>query len=308
MRPRVIASLILASLALLGAGAWLWTPDRSRADLELKYLKSKSDLRDIGGAILHVRDSGDASSPALIMLHGFGSSLQTWDAFAERVSANYRVVRFDLPGSGLSAPDARGDYTDARTLEILALLMASLKIDKASFIGNSLGGRVAWKFAAQHPERVEKLILIAPDGFESPGFKYGEAPHVPAVFKLMRYVLPRAMLRQNLTPSYSDPTRLSEVTVDRYYDLLLAPGARDAMIARMEQTVLSPPEPLLKKIEAPTLLLWGAKDAMIPIANADDYKRSIKNATVIRLDDLGHVPHEEAPDTAFQPIEAFLKQ
>lgn len=255
-----------------------------------------------------MRDDGPKDAPAIILLHGLGSSLHTWEAWAQTLSKSYRVVRYDLPGAGLTGTDPSGDYGQDRGMLVLSALMDKLAIAKATIVGNSMGGRLAWNFAAQHPDRVDKLVLISPDGFESPGFKYGQRPDVPAALKLMRYLLPRAALRMNLEPAYADPSRLTEKTVTRYYDLLLAPGVRDAMLARLGQTILQPPEPLLRQISAPTLLLWGAKDAMIPIANAADYVTSLPHATLVTLPNLGHVPHEEAPDVSLRPVAAFLRQ
>ena len=87
-----------------------------------------------------------------------------------------------------------------------------------------------------------------------------------------------------------------------------APGVRAAMLSRMGQTVLEPPEPWLGKIAAPTLLLWGEQDAMIPIANAQDYLSAVPNAVLVSLPGLGHVPFEEAPAIALAPVAAFLSR
>jgi pimeloyl-ACP methyl ester carboxylesterase len=106
----------------------------------------------------------------------------------------------------------------------------------------------------------------------------------------MKYFLPRALLRANLAAAYADPSRPNPAEVDRYYDLLLAPGNRGAMIARMQQTLLEEPVPLLRRIEIPTLLLWGEKDRMIPYANSADYVRALPNAALVSFPDLGHVP------------------
>ena len=255
---------------------------------------------------LRVRDTGPKGAPALIMLHGFGSSLETWEPWARALQTDYRVIRFDLPGTGLSAPDPTGDYTDARSVEVLAALMDRLGLDRASLIGNSIGGAIAWTFAAQHPERVDKLVLISPDGFASPGFAYGQTPDVPVMVKLMRYALPKALVRMNLEAAYGDPSKLTEETVDRYYDLMLAPGIRAAMIARMQQTVRRDPEPLLRRIKAPVLLVWGEKDAMIPFANAADYARVLPDSTLASFPQLGHVPQEESPEQSLVPVRAFL--
>ena len=129
----------ISLILLVGLAFWLWTPDRSRAELEARYLNSPSDLVDLGGFRLHVRDTGPKNAPTLILLHGFGSSLQTWDGWAGPLERDCRVVRLDLPGAGLSDPDPTGDYTDARTHALILKLMDRLSIQKAVFIGNSLG-------------------------------------------------------------------------------------------------------------------------------------------------------------------------
>ena len=308
MRFSVLTILTGLLVVVIAAGAWLWTPDKSRDALETKYLKSKSDYLDVAGFKLHVRDNGPKTAPAVIFIHGLGSSLHTWELWAQSLSESFRVIRYDLPGFGLTGPDPTGDYSEARGIQVLAALMDKLEISRASLVGNSIGGRLAWNFAAQYPKRLEKLILISPDGFESPGYEYGKHPEVPAFVKLMRYALPKAFLRMNLVPAYADPARLSDETLTRYYELLIAPGVRDAMIARMEQAVLVRPEPLLQRIEAPTLLIWGEKDALIPISNAADYLKTIPNSQLVKLPGLGHVPQEEAPADSLVPLQKFLER
>jgi pimeloyl-ACP methyl ester carboxylesterase len=294
-------------ILVLALSFWLWTPDRSRKDLEARYLNSPSDLVDLGGFRLHVRDTGLKSAPTIILLHGFGSSLQTWDNWAGPLERTYRVVRFDLPGAGLSDPDPSGDYTDARTHALILKLMDKLDIKEAVFVGNSLGGRIAWTFAAKHPDRVSKLVLISPDGFASPGFEYGQKADVPALLSVMSYVLPKALYRPNLEAAYADPKRLTEAVFDRYYDLTLAPGARAALLARMQQTVLLDPRPILPTITQPVLLMWGKKDALIPVANAQDYLKALPNASLVTFENLGHVPHEEDAEGSIASLLAFLE-
>ena len=301
-RAGAIGLILLVALAF-----WLWTPDRSREELEARYLSSPTDLVDMGGFRLHIRDTGLKSAPTIILLHGFGSSLQTWDLWAGPLERTYRVVRLDLPGAGLSDPDPTGDYTDARTHALILKLMDKLDIKQAVFVGNSLGGRIAWTFTAKHPERVSKLVLIAPDGFASPGFAYGEKAEVPALLSIMSYVLPKALYRPNIEAAYANPKRLTDAVFDRYYDLTLAPGSRDALLARMQQTVLVDPRPILPKITQPVLLLWGKKDALIPVANAQDYLKALPDARLTTFDTLGHVPHEEDATESIVPLLAFLR-
>lgn len=303
IRRIALPVLVLGTLATLGA---LWTPDLTRATLESRYLASPSDLRVIDGVPPHLRDTGPRDAPVLLLLHGLGASLHTWEPWARALDSTFRVVRVDLPGSGLSAPDPQNDYSDARSLRLLTAVLDSLRIARAVLVGNSMGGRLAWSLAAESPERVERLVLISPDGFASPGFAYDKPAEVPRLAELMRVMLPKMMLRKGLEPAYADPAAMTDVLATRYHDLLRAPGAREAMLERMRQTFLTDPLPRLRRIRAPTLLLWGEQDAMIPISNAQDYLAAIPNVQLVRLPGLGHLPFEEAPAEALVPLRDFL--
>lgn len=333
--------LLLGALAVLSV--WLWTPDVPRATLEARYLAAPTDMRQVGLWKLHVRDSGPPRNPAhgmantqantqandraitntsasasaqamaatdppaVLMLHGFGASLQTWDAWAEGLAATHRVVRIDLPGSGLSPPDPAHDYRDERSLQLLLALLDDLGLPSVSLVGHSMGGRIAWTFAARHPERTDQLVLVAPDGYASFGFEYGQAMDVPASLSLMRHVLPKPLLRMNLKSAYAQPELLSDAVTTRYHDLILAPGARQAMLDRLAQTVLQEPEPLLRQIQAPTLLVWGEADAMIPVGNARDYLQAITGSRLVSWPHVGHLPQEEAAQATLQAVIGFLR-
>ncbi len=293
--------LLLVVVAFL-----LWTPDRDRASLEATYLRSPADMIEVAGTRLDVRDTGPRDAPAVILLHGFGSSLHTWEAWSAGLEADHRVIRFDLPGSGLSPPDTTGDYTDDRSMTVLLALMDRLGIAKASIVGNSIGGRIAWTFAAAHPDHVDKLVLVSPDGFASPGFEYGRVPDVPVTVEAMRWVLPKPLVKMSLAPAYADPKVLTDDLTTRYYDLMRAPGVREAMIARMRQSVRFDPVARLQTIQAPTLLLWGEEDRMIPFTNAADYLKAIPHATLAPLPGVGHLPQEEAPARSLEIVRKFL--
>ncbi len=299
------AVMVLTALTLLSL--WLWTPDVPRARLEARYMDSPADLRSVGPWQLHVRQSGPPDAPAVVLLHGFGSSLHTWDAWAQGLATTHRVVRIDLPGSGLSPPDPAHDYRDERSLDMLIALMDSLGLQRASLVGHSMGGRIAWTFAAKFPERVDKLVLVAPDGFASFGFEYGKPMVVPATLGLMRHVLPKPLLRMNLKSAYARPEALSDAVTTRYHDLILAPGARQAMLDRLRQTVLQEPLPLLRQIKAPTLLVWGEADVMIPLSNAQDYLQALQSSRLVSWPQVGHLPQEEAAELSLKAVADFLR-
>ena len=311
--PRLAIAAAALALLLVAAILWLYTPDKARASLEAVYAQPPSQFMDVAGLRLHVRDTGPHTigghdAPAVILLHGFGSSLHTWEPWAALLQADHRVIRFDLPGFGLTGPDPTNDYSDARSQAVLLALMDHLGIARAALVGNSMGGRIAWLFAASHPERVSRLVLISPDGFASPSIAYGKAPDVPAMVRVLPYTLPTALLRMSLAPAYADASRLADATVTRYRDMMLVPGVRPAIIARMQQMVLADPIPRLRQIDIPVLLLWGEQDAMIPISNAADYLAALPHARLTRLPGLGHVPFEEDPARAFPPVQAFLAE
>jgi pimeloyl-ACP methyl ester carboxylesterase len=293
---------------LVGSSLWLYTPDEPRPALEAAYATPPSVFLQVAGMRMHVRDTGPKNAPAVIMLHGLGSSLHTWDAWADMLSRHYRVIRYDMPGFGLTGPDPTGDYSDARGLQVLGALMDSLSVRHASLIGNSLGGKLAWEFAAAHPERVDRLVLISPDGFASRAFSYNKTPEVPWAAKLLPYTLPTFLLRKSIEPAYGDPSRLTDAVMQRYRDMILAPGVREALLERVTQVHLQPPEPMLRRIRAPTLLVWGEKDALIPYQNAGDYLAVVPDCRLLVFGDLGHVPMEEDPARSLAPVAAFLAE
>jgi pimeloyl-ACP methyl ester carboxylesterase len=310
----MVAVAVLLAL-LLGATLYLYTPDKSRAAMEAQYATPPSIFLTIDGVRLHLRDTGPRDAPALLMLHGFGSSLQTWEAWSQSLSTRYRAIRFDLPAFGLTGADPTGDYSDARSFQLIEDLLDRLGIARATLIGNSMGGGIAWRFAATHPARVDKLVLISPEGFAVPGEDDKPAPpgppKIPFTLQLMRFVLPTPLLRMNIAPSYADATKLTPAVMDRYRDMLLVTGNRDAILARMMQmpqgqATRRNPIPLLRTIQAPTLLLWGEQDQLIPFSNARDYLADIPHAQLAALPGLGHVPQEEAPEESLLPVQAFL--
>jgi pimeloyl-ACP methyl ester carboxylesterase len=298
---------VLLILALLGGG-WAWTPDLDRATLEARYATPPSQFVAVSGLRLHVRDTGPRDAPALVLLHGFGASLLTWEPWTQELQQQFRVIRIDLPGSGLSSGDPAKNYSDERAVQILLALMDQLGVQRASFVGHSMGGRIAWRFAADQPQRVNRLVLLAPDGFASPGFEYGKAVEVGPGLRLMERMLPRVLIRLNLEPAYANPKLVTDAVVDQYWDLIRVPGLRGALLDRLAGWVPQDPRARLAQIQAPTLLLWGDKDAMIPVANAQDFLKAIAGSKLVTLNSVGHLPQEEAPAAALPPVREFLLQ
>src|SRR4051812_2923077 len=156
-RAVTIIAVVLGVL-LLGGGILLYNPDQPRAALERRWAPPPSQFVDAAGMRLHIRDTGPRDGPPVLLIHGFGSSLHTWEAWSPLLDGRFRLVSLDLPGFGLTGPDPTGDYSDERSITVLAALMDRLGIGEAAVVGSSMGGRIAWRFAAAEPTRVSKLV------------------------------------------------------------------------------------------------------------------------------------------------------
>jgi pimeloyl-ACP methyl ester carboxylesterase len=300
----ILAAVLVAAVAL--AAFLLYQPDRPRAALEARYATPPSRFVEVMGLRMHLRDTGPRGAPAVLMLHGFGSSLHTWEDWARGLEGERRVVRIDLPGFGLTGSDPARDYSDARAVAVLAALLDGLGLAQVDLIGSSMGGRIAWRFAADRPERVRRLVLLAPDGYAAYGIEYDTPVRVPPLLRLLPYTLPKPLFRQTATAAYADPAAMPPEVLERYYEMTLAPGVRQAILDRTAGHMLARPEPFLRRIRAPVLLLWGERDRMVPVANAADYGRELPDSRLVVLPGLGHVPMEEDPARSLAPVRDFL--
>ena len=293
-----------AILAIVMYG--LWTPDLERAELEKRYVASSPQMLDVDGLKVHYKETGPQAAPALLLMHGFGSSLQAWDDWSLKLEQKYRVIRLDLPGFGLTGASPANDYSEEKDLAILTHFADKLGLEKFSIIGHSMGGKMAWTLAASQPERVQALVLMAPDGFPE-AKDFGTKPYeVPAVTGLIKYFLPKYLVRKSIEPAFAEADALSDARVNRYYDMLRAPGVRAAILERSNQTIYTDPVPRLKAIKAPTLLIWGEQDQMIPSTNAKSYASVLSNSTTVLVPKLGHLLQEEQPEKGLTAVMQFL--
>ena len=293
-----------AILAIVMYG--LWTPDLERAELEKRYVASSPQMLDVDGLKVHYKETGPQAAPALLLMHGFGSSLQAWNDWSLKLEQKYRVIRLDLPGFGLTGASPANDYSEEKDLAILTHFADKLGLEKFSIIGHSMGGKMAWTLAASQPERVQALVLMAPDGFPE-AKDFGTKPYeVPAVTGLIKYFLPKYLVRKSIEPAFAEADALSDARVNRYYDMLRAPGVRAAILERSNQTIYTDPVPRLKAIKAPTLLIWGEQDQMIPSTNAKSYANVLSNSTTVLVPKLGHLLQEEQPEKGLTAVMQFL--
>jgi pimeloyl-ACP methyl ester carboxylesterase len=309
---RKLIGLLLIATALVAA--LTREPDRAVETLVARWAPAPSDFLDLKGQMVHLRDVGprDDALP-IVLVHGTGASLHTWQGWADAMQARRRVISFDLPGFGLTGPFTgeyeAGNYHGDAYARFVLDLMDALKVQRFVIGGNSLGGEVAWRTAVMAPARVDKLILVDAAG---PAFTPESLPigfriaRTPGLSWLAEHFLPRSIVQSSIVNVYGDPARIEPDVVDRYFELTLRAGNREALNQRFRAMVVGEHADRIDTIEVPTLILWGGKDRLIPPAIGQEFKRRIAGSRLIVFDDLGHVPMEEDPQRTVMPVLAFL--
>ena len=310
MLKKIIPILIVAALLVSAGGSYLvWSEPAegvSAADLEAAYMTPADRFVEIAGARVRVREEGPSSAPPLVLIHGFTFSLETWDAWADILKADYRVIRYDLLGHGLTGPDPLERYSPVERAEFLGDVLDALGLDSAAIAGSSLGGLAAWRFAASDPDRVDALILVSPGAYPQNGVTE-EPADVPEAMKAYLLQAPEAGVAASARLIYGDVTKLTPERLTLLRAMIRREGNGAAMIKSIEEFTLPDPDPDLRKITAPTLILWGEKDALIPVTDGQRLQQAISDARLITYPGVGHTAQEEAPaGTAADALE-FLK-
>ncbi len=306
--------MVLALLGLLaGAFLLLRTPDVPVDELKAKYGSPASQYLELSpGLTVHLRDEGPRDAPALFLIHGSNASLHTWEPWVERLSKRYRVVSLDLQGHGLTGPIPSGCYTTECMAETVEAVREKLGIDRIAIGGNSMGGGVSTAYALAHPDRVRALVLVdsagAPvkrDGPPPLGFRIAQTPGIREIGTM---ITPRSVIAETLDKSVSVKSVANDAAVDRYWELLRAPGSREATMQRFASYGPSKltPESFGPLANTPVLILWGEEDALIPVSAARWFQQAIPHAKLIVYPKIGHLPQEEAPDRSAADLAGFL--
>ena len=280
-------------------------------DLKAKYATSPSSFVSVDGMEVHYRDEGALKdSIPIVLIHGTGSSLHTFNDWTSQLILDHRVVRMDLPAYGLTGPFPDRNYSIDNYVVFLKKFLTSLGIKKCVLAGNSLGGGIAWNFTIEYPEMVKDLILIDASGYPS------EANSVPLAFKIAQipvvkniftFITPRSIAKASVENVYVDKTKVTEELVDRYFELTLRAGNRQAFVDRLSAKMDTNAHQKIKLIEQRTLILWGEQDELIPLKMAQRFHNDLPNDTLIILKEVGHIPMEESPDQSLKPVISFLK-
>jgi len=280
--------------------------------LKAKYANANSRFLDMGdGVMLHYRDEGHG--PVIVLLHGVLSSLNTWDGWTDELTKHYRVIRMDLPGFGLTGPSSAVNYYDTPSMVALLdrLLKQTAGDEPVFLVGNSLGGYLSWNYAVAHPQNVRGLIVIDPVCYTQDPPWIINLIGTPVVGAPGRWIVPKFIVDMNVREVYGDSTRVTDATYQRYFDLLLRPGNRDAMVDIFQMLKVRAQDPHvgdeIRNITVPTQVMWGGKDAWVPPKFAARWQHDVPAAEVITYADAGHIPMEEIPERSVADAERFLQ-
>lgn len=313
---RKVSVVVLVLCAALAAG-WLAMrrADIPYAELEPEYVSEASQFLTLpNGLKVHFKDEGPEGAPAILLLHGFASSLDTWDGWADSLTDDYRVVRVDLPGHGLTRVLQTTNLTTGGMVRFVSDMAGQLELEEFVLAGSSMGGHVAWEYAVEHPEALSGLVLVdaagLPDGI---GIEH-ERPALfdtlsnPMVAPFLRSLNPRPFVKSGMESAFSDQSFVTDDLIDQYADYSRAPGHRGALIelASRDDLTNEEAEEQLSALSLPVLVMHGADDQIVPLAHSETFIEFIPNAELIVYDGIGHLPQEEAMAASVSDLRAFL--
>lgn len=309
MHKTILSAFALATLASTALGGC--ATDIPVATVEQRYSSPASQFITMSdGVRLHMRDEGPRDAPVIILAHGSNASLHTWEPCVQTLSGKWRVISFDFPAHGLTGPSASQDYSTTAYVRVVDELAAHLGVQRFVLAGNSMGGGVAWRYALAHPERVAGLVLVDASGYPSQTgkpplvFRLARAPLIGEAFSRLAN---RGLMEANIKEVMFDDTLVTPKMVDRYYDLLMRKGNRQATLIRLRTHPDAPTAyQNIKNITAPTLIIWGKDDPWIPVTDAAKFAGDIKGATTLVLDNTGHLPQEERASETAVAVNAFM--
>lgn len=299
---------LFIAAALTGVALWAYAPSLPAETLIARYASDRSRFVDIGGVRAHVREQGDPDGVPVLLIHGSMGSLHMWEDWARELGKRAHIFSVDLPGHGLTGAWPRDEYTVEAYSDFIEVLIDNLHLDNVVLVGHSLGGAVAWNFAATRPDRVTRLVLVDAAGYPR---QAGDAPlptrlaRTPGVGDIGIYFKPESAVRRSLLEVYADPAMVTPDRVKRYAELQRFPGNREATLQRAREQEPLDPTPL-KRMDVPTLVIWGARDRWVPVADAFRFQNDIKGAKLEIFENLGHNPMEEAPQATAAVVAAFI--
>jgi monooxygenase len=295
-RRGLTAALVVVGAAAVVAVLWSACADAVLTRPATPPRGDPGQFTTVDGVRAYYRVRG--SGPALVLLHGLGSSHLTWSAVEDAFAQRFTVYELDLPGFGYS--DKPFLYTSARQeAAFVDDFLGSLGVERATVIGHSMGGDVALWLAVEHPERVDRLVLvnIAEVGEAAAVFRVAATPVLGDVF--LKTTTTPLTLGAMLANPYVQKQMVTPRLADEYARIYWTPGARRALIdlARSYEVDRAALRAEIPSVHAPVLIVWTDADPYFPVSVARDLHDLLPTAEVEVIHDAGHLPQEEQPET-----------
>lgn len=297
---RWVRRLLLLLLGLVAGyivyASWAWR-DIPVATLEQQYGDATLQTAPIDGVPIRYRlhRARDTRAPVLVLIHSHFFEMGMWNTWVEQLADDFTLLRYDLSGHGLTGPDPSDVYTVQRDVALLDGLLAYLQISKAVLVGSSLGGNIAFHYAAAHPERISALTLI-----NSGGLKRNKASRqgsIPSWADHVLPLLPPALLHRFVRWMVADDDKLDAATLRRFVHMWRRAGNRQAELNRLRQFHRGSADKTLAAVQAPSLILWGAANPQLPADHVERFRQALVNAERVEsriYPGVGHVIPLEA--------------
>lgn len=299
--------LTRASLALLGIGVLTgcraapipeWQRFPAGTPLVPKYVT-------VDGTRLRVLDVGQG--PTVVLIHGLAASIYSWRyTIVPLVQAGYRVIAYDNRGFGFSDIPSHG-YANLDYVQLLYGLLDSLHVSDAVLVGHSMGGAIAADATLAHPDRVRGLVLVDAAGL---GVSYPFMLRVarwPIVGPVFDHLRGRGATARMLHAIYGDGSRVTEQDIDQYYAPVARPEFGRGLRGVLREFNFADLQGRMGAINAPTLVMWGARDRLIPASIAEEMAAQLPHSALARFQTAGHALPEESHEAFDRVLLGFLK-
>lgn len=273
-----------------------------REDIEWDLAEKPGSVIEIDGYRVHYIDEGHG--PAIVLLHGFGGQTYSFRKILPLLSSDHRVIAVDLKGFGYSERDAEAGLSHTDQVAMLKALLATLDIARAVVVGHSMGGVVAQRFAASHPEMVDALVLAASGTGEE---RFTRRLPPPVILRPLLPILARLTSGRLLEASYYDPSAITPEVRAEYNRPARLKGSMDGLLAIMRDGARDPVFDATR-ITMPVLLLHGADDRVVPLSASQRIRERMPQARLVVIDRAGHMLLEEHPEEAARAIVGFLRE
>ena len=315
---KIVSSLILIILFISIYNSVYF--DISKNEIISKHAKGSSEFLELAdGSKIHFRDEGNKDGKVLLLVHGFNGSLFNYEPLVPYLSDNYRIISLDLPAHGLTGAVESDLYSHKAYQDVIEEVVEILEVDKFYFVGHSMGGMIAWRYALDNLDQLNGLIIIGSAFFgneqEFEDFQTINAP--PMAFelieskffiRLLEFITPRVLVKEGISQSVYDQSIVTDELVDQFHDIILMEGTRVSIgkLAEVHEDDFIADPLDLRKITIPSLIIHGEEDNLVNIRFIDHFIEQIPNSKLISYPKTGHMIPMEVPLQLSEDIREFI--